>query len=226
MYVCGNLHGKCTKNVGLYICRITKKLYLRRKHTKTMEDLINGRCGWCGTDEIYVRYHDTEWGRPVTDDRTLFEFLILESAQAGLSWLTILKKREGYRRAFRDFDVEAVAAMTDADMEHLTQCDGIIRNRLKIKSAVTNARLFIEVQKEYGSFYNYVLSFFPDRNPIRHHFRTLAEIPVTSPASDALSRDMRRRGFKFFGSTTCYAFLQATGFVYDHLAECACGAPE
>ena len=125
-----------------------------------MQDLINGRCGWCGTDELYVKYHDQEWGKLVTDDKKLFEFLVLESAQAGLSWITILRKREGYRKAFCDFDVERVARMTDEDVERLMQFDSIVKNRLKIKSTITNARLFIDIQKEFGSFYDYTLSFF------------------------------------------------------------------
>ncbi|MFA5651347.1 MAG: DNA-3-methyladenine glycosylase I [Proteiniphilum sp.] len=185
-----------------------------------MEDIINGRCGWCGTDELYVRYHDEEWGRLVTDDKTLFEFLILEGAQAGLSWITILRKREGYREAFHSFDVEKVARMTEADVERLMLFDGIIRNRLKIKSAINNAKLFIRIQEEFGSFYDYTASFFPNRKPIVNHFKSLGEVPATSLESDAMSRDMKKRGFKFFGSTICYAHLQATGFVNDHLEKC------
>lgn len=187
-----------------------------------MQDIINGRCGWCGTDKLYVEYHDREWGKLVTDDRTLFEFLVLESAQAGLSWLTILRKREGYRQAFCDFNPVRVAQMTDEDVERLMQFDGIVRNRLKIKATITNARLFLDIQKEFGSFYNYTLSFFPDRQPITHTIRSLSEIPVSSPESDAMSRDMKKRGFKFFGTTICYAHLQASGFVNDHLTACIC----
>lgn len=187
-----------------------------------MQDIINGRCGWCGTDKLYVEYHDREWGKLVTDDRKLFEFLVLESAQAGLSWLTILRKREGYRQAFCGFNPVRVAQMTDEDVERLMQFDGIVRNRLKIKATITNARLFLDIQKEFGSFYNYTLSFFPDRQPITHTIRSLSEIPVSSPESDAMSRDMKKRGFKFFGTTICYAHLQASGFVNDHLAACIC----
>lgn len=187
-----------------------------------MENLVNGRCGWAGTDSLYVKYHDEEWGRLVTDDTALFEFLVLESAQAGLSWLTILRKREGYRKAFHNFDVEKVAAMTAQDIDRLMQFDGIIRNRLKIASTITNARCFLAVQKEFGSFYDYTLSFFPDRRPVVNRFGSLGEIPATSPISDAMSRDMKKRGFKFFGSTICYAHLQATGFVNDHLQGCVC----
>ncbi|WP_295990338.1 DNA-3-methyladenine glycosylase I [uncultured Alistipes sp.] len=187
-----------------------------------MEDLIDGRCGWCGTDPLYTQYHDEEWGRPVTDDGTLFEFLVLESAQAGLSWITVLRKREGYRRAFCGFDAARVARMTDGDVERLMQCEGIVRNRLKIRATIANARLFLEVAAQYGSFRDYVLSFMPDRRPIRNSFRSLSEIPASSPQSDAMSRDMKRRGFKFFGTTICYAFLQAAGFVDDHLEGCCC----
>lgn len=187
-----------------------------------MEDLVNGRCGWCGTDEQYVKYHDEEWGRLVTDDRTLFEFLVLESAQAGLSWITILKKREGYRKAFCEFDAKQVAQLTDDDVERLMLFEGIVRNRLKIKSTITNARLFLAIQEEFGSFYEYTLSFFPDRKPIINRPRSLSEVPASSPESDAMSRDMKKRGFKFFGTTICYAHLQAAGFVNDHLVECVC----
>ena len=178
-----------------------------------MEDLINARCGWAGTDELYIKYHDEEWGQPVTDDRTLFEFLVLESAQAGLSWITILRKREGYREAFHHFDVEKVAQMTQEDIERLMQYDGIVKNRLKINSTINNAKLFIAIQKEYGSFYKYTLSFFPKQRAIVNNFKTLSQVPATSPESDAMSKDMRKRGFKFFGSTICYAFLQASKFL-------------
>ena len=187
-----------------------------------MQDLINGRCGWCGTDELYVKYHDQEWGKLVTDDKKLFEFLVLESAQAGLSWITILRKREGYRKAFCDFEVERVARMTDEDVERLMLFEGIVKNRLKIKSTITNARLFIDIQKEFGSFYDYTLSFFPNKKPIDNIVRSLGEIPASSPESDAMSKDMKRRGFKFFGTTICYAHLQAAGFINDHLADCIC----
>ncbi|MBS6268147.1 MAG: DNA-3-methyladenine glycosylase I [Tannerella sp.] len=187
-----------------------------------MKDIINTRCGWAGTDELYIKYHDEEWGRLVTDDKTLFEFLVLESAQAGLAWITILRKREGYKKAFHHFDVEQVARMTSEDIEQLMQFDGIIRNRLKIKSTITNAKLFLAIQKEFGSFYNYILSFFPDKKPIINKFKSLSEIPVSSPESDAMSKDMKKRGFKFFGTTICYAYLQATGFINDHLTGCIC----
>ena len=187
-----------------------------------MKDIINTRCGWAGTDELYIKYHDEEWGRLVTDDKTLFEFLVLESAQAGLAWITILRKREGYKKAFHHFDVEQVARMTSEDIEQLMQFDGIIRNRLKIKSTITNAKLFLTIQKEFGSFYNYILSFFPDKKPIINKFKSLSEIPVSSPESDAMRKKKKKRGFKFFGTTICYAYLQATGFINDHLTDCIC----
>ena len=208
--------------LGTVIRAVNQLSLCRIINVMTMQDIINGRCGWCGTDELYVNYHDKEWGRLVTDDDTLFEFLVLESAQAGLSWITILRKREGYRTAFCNFDAGRVAQMTDEDVERLMRFDGIVRNRLKIKSTIINARLFLAIQKEFGSFYNYTLSFFPDRKPIVHTFNSLSEIPVSSPESDAMSRDMKKRGFKFFGTTICYAHLQASGFINDHLAGCFC----
>lgn len=187
-----------------------------------MKDIINGRCGWCGTDELYVKYHDEEWGQLVTDDKKLFEFLVLESAQAGLSWITILRKRDGYRKAFHNFDVAKVANMTNEDVEQLMQFDGIVKNRLKIKSTISNAKLFMSIQKEFGSFFNYTLSFFPNSKPIINYFTSLKEVQATSKESDAMSKDMKKRGFKFFGSTICYAHLQACGFVNDHLMDCFC----
>jgi len=176
------------------------------------------RCTWPGTDELYLKYHDEEWGKEVHDDKKLFEFLILESAQAGLSWITILRRREGYRKAFADFDVKKVAAFTDKDVEHLMQDTGIIRNRLKILSAITNAQKFIEVQKEFGSFDKYLYSFMPSGKPIVNHTNI---IPASTPISDAISKDMKKRGFKFFGTTICYAHMQATGMVNDHLPDCS-----
>ncbi|RHR55897.1 DNA-3-methyladenine glycosylase I [Parabacteroides sp. AF17-28] len=191
-----------------------------------MEDIINARCGWAGTDELYIKYHDEEWGKLVTDDKALFEFLVLESAQAGLAWITILRKREGYREAFHHFDVKKVAQMTPEDIEQLMQFDGIVKNRLKIKSTINNAKLFMAIQEEFGSFYKYTLSFFPNRQPIVNNFKSLSQIPATSPESDAMSKDMKKRGFKFFGPTICYAFLQAAGFVNDHLENCFCKAAQ
>ncbi len=184
------------------------------------------RCPWCGDSPLYVKYHDEEWGRLVTDEHTLFEFLTLESAQAGLTWITILKKREGYRQAFHNFDVGKVAAMTDDDVTRLMKFDGIVKNRLKIKSAISNARHFIEIQQEFGSFFNYLRSFFGDSLPIVNYPETLDDLPVTSPISDAIAKDMKRRGFKFFGSTICYAFLQAPGLINDHLTTCPSKFPK
>ena len=191
----------------------------------TIDDLINGRCGWCGNDSLYIKYHDEEWGKLVTDDKTLFEFLTLESAQAGLSWITILRKREGYRKAYHDFDVHKVAQMTEEDVEQLMQNEGIVRNRLKLKAAINNAKLFIAIQQEFGSFYKYTLSFFPEQKPIVNQLKSMKDIQATSPESDAMSKDMKKRGFKFFGSTICYAHLQAAGFVNDHLVDCVCRKP-
>ena len=178
------------------------------------------RCAWCGNDPLYQAYHDKEWGRLVTDDRKMFEFLTLESAQAGLSWITILRKREHYRRAFADFDVERVAAFTEADVERLMADPGIIRNRLKIKAAITNAQRFIEVQREFGSFCTYLRSFLPGGEPVIHHWTSEDQLPASTPLSDAISRDMKKRGFKFFGTTICYAHLQAVGYVNDHRHDC------
>ena len=180
------------------------------------------RCQWCGDDPLYVEYHDKEWGRVVHDDRSLFEFLILESAQAGLAWITILRKREAYRKAFYDFDYRLVARMTAEDEARLMSFDGIVKNRLKIHSAIVNARLFGDIVVEFGSFYAYVMSFFPDGRRIVNDIPNQESLPVTSDISDAMSADMKRRGFKFFGSTICYSFLQATGFIDDHLNTCMC----
>lgn len=180
------------------------------------------RCQWCGDDPLYVEYHDKEWGRVVRDDRSLFEFLILESAQAGLAWITILRKREAYRKAFCDFDYRLVARMTADDEARLMSFDGIVKNRLKIHSAIVNARLFGDIVDEFGSFYAYVMSFFPDGRRIVNDVPNQESLPVTSDISDAMSADMKRRGFKFFGSTICYSFLQATGFIDDHLNTCIC----
>ena len=178
------------------------------------------RCHWCGTDPLYVRYHDEEWGKPVHDDKILFEFLILEGAQAGLSWITILRRREGYRKAFEDFEVEKVSAFTETDMERLMNDTGIIRNKLKVNSAVTNAKLFVGIQKEFGSFSSYLWGFIPDGKPILNDFKVSGAIPARTEISDAISKDMKKRGFKFFGTTICYAFMQATGMVNDHIIGC------
>lgn len=181
------------------------------------------RCPWCGDDPLYVAYHDNEWGRLVPDDeQRLFEFLVLENAQAGLSWITILRKREGYREAFCGFNAQKVAQMTSDDVERLAYFDGIVKNRCKIEATIDNARLFLDVQREFGSFHAYICLFLPDGKPIVNHPKTLADIPATSAVSDAMSKDMKRRGFKFFGSTMCYAFLQAAGYVNDHIEDCFC----
>ncbi|MDE6854483.1 MAG: DNA-3-methyladenine glycosylase I [Muribaculaceae bacterium] len=178
------------------------------------------RCAWCGEDPLYVRYHDEEWGRPVTDDRTLFEFLTLESAQAGLAWITVLRKREGYRRAFLGFDYRRVVDMTALDEQRLLQDSGIVRNRLKIHAAIVNARLFGDIVQEYGSFYNYIMTFIPGGRRMINDIPDTGALPASSPVSDDISKDMRRRGFRFFGTTICYAFLQAAGFVDDHVNGC------
>lgn len=178
------------------------------------------RCGWCGNDPLYVKYHDEEWGKPVYDDRVLFEFLILEGAQAGLSWITILRRREGYRQAFADFDVHKVAAFTDEDAARLMNDTGIIRNRLKVNAAIRNAKLFIAIQQEFGSFSNYMWGFVPDGKPVVNHLTDHRQAPARTELSDAISKDMKKRGFKFFGTTICYAHMQATGMVNDHVEGC------
>lgn len=178
------------------------------------------RCAWAqGVSLDYIEYHDKEWGVPVFDDRAQFEFLILEGAQAGLSWSTILNKREGYRKAFAGFDVEKVARFSEKRIEKLLQNPDIVRNRLKVSSAVTNAKAFLAVQKEFGSFSEYVWSFVGGR-PIQNRFSKDGDIPATSPESDALSKDLKTRGFKFVGSTIIYAHMQATGMVNDHVTGC------
>jgi DNA-3-methyladenine glycosylase I len=177
------------------------------------------RCGWCLSDPIYVTYHDEEWGTPVHDDKLLFEFLVLESFQAGLSWLTILKKRENFRKAFAGFDVKKVAKFDEKKYEQLMQDAGIIRNQLKIRAAINNAQRFIEIQKEFGSFDKYVWSFVGGK-PLKNNLRTLKDIQPRTLVSDAMSKDMGKRGFKFRGSTICYAFMQAVGMVDDHLDDC------
>lgn len=178
------------------------------------------RCSWCGTDPLYQQYHDQEWGKPVHDDQTLFEFLILEGAQAGLSWITILRRRENYRKAFAGFDVQQVAAFTQADVDRLMQDPGIIRNKLKIASAIGNAKAFIKVQEEFGSFSKYIWGFMPDGKPLLNMFENNPGIPARTEISDAISKDMKKRGFKFFGTTICYAHMQATGMVNDHILNC------
>ncbi|MGM0944050.1 MAG: DNA-3-methyladenine glycosylase I [Bacteroidota bacterium] len=184
-----------------------------------MDKLALNRCPWCLGFPQYIEYHDKEWGVPVYDDLTHFEFLILESAQAGLSWATILKKREGYRKAFADFDYKQVAEFPDSYVEELLQDPGIIRNKLKIKAAINNAKRFMEIQTEFGSFSDYIWSFVGGK-PIQNQLQSLQDAPATSPESDRLAKDLKKRGFKFLGSTTLYAHMQATGLVNDHLVNC------
>jgi DNA-3-methyladenine glycosylase I len=177
------------------------------------------RCGWANGDSLLMRYHDKEWGVPLHNDMKLFEFLILEGAQAGLNWLIILKKRENYRRAFDSFDPVKVAQYSRRDMRRLLSDPGIIRNRQKIAAAIVNAQKFLEVQENFGSFDNYVWQF-TSGNPIRHRFRSSSHVPAKSAESGAMSEDLRRLGFKFVGSTICYAFMQAVGMVNDHTVNC------
>ncbi len=177
------------------------------------------RCPWAGSDPLYLRYHDEEWGVPVHDDRHFFEMLVLEGAQAGLAWITVLRKREGYRAAFDGFDPAVVTGYDDRRVAALLENPAIIRNRLKIESAVGNARAFLRVQAEHGSFDRYVWRFV-DGRPRQNRWRTLAEVPAETPESRAMSRDLKRHGFRFVGPTICYAFMQATGLVNDHLADC------
>ena len=189
----------------------------KRDPQPSTHNLQPKRCHWPGNDALYIKYHDEEWGEEVHDDKLFFEFLILESAQAGLSWITILRRREGYRKAFANFEVQKVAAFNEDDVVRLLADEGIIRNKLKINSAIKNAQLFIAIQQEFGSFNNYLYSFMPDGKPIINHPE---KSPVSSPQSDAISKDMKKRGFKFFGTTICYAYMQATGMVNDHLPDC------
>jgi DNA-3-methyladenine glycosylase I len=177
------------------------------------------RCPWCSNDSLYQRYHDTEWGVPVRDDRRLFEFLVLEGAQAGLSWITVLRKREAYRDRYADFNPAQVASFSDAQLGSLLQDDRIIRNRLKVFSARQNAQAFLEVQARCESFAQYIWAFV-DGQPIQNHWRSLAEVPAVTPLAEQISRDLRRRGFNFVGPRIIYAYMQATGMVNDHLVTC------
>ena len=177
------------------------------------------RCAWGSNNPLMIEYHDTEWGVPLHDDQKLFEFLILEGMQAGLSWSTILNKRQNFRAAFHNFDPQRVARYTARDVKRLLNNPGIIRNRLKIEAAITNARQFLEVQNEFGSFDAYIWHFVEGK-PIKNAFRSLKEIPAKTPLSDAISKDLKQRGFKFVGSTIVYAHLQATGMVNDHTVDC------
>jgi DNA-3-methyladenine glycosylase I len=178
------------------------------------------RCAWAENSSLeYIEYHDKEWGVPAYDDKVQFEFLVLEGAQAGLSWSTILNKRAGYRKLFADFDVQKVARFTPRRVEKMLQDPAIVRNRLKVESAVSNARAFIKVQKEFGSFSDYIWGFV-DGKPIQNRFRKDSDVPATSPESDTLSKDLKKRGFRFVGSTIMYAHMQATGLVNDHVTSC------
>ncbi|MEC8682669.1 MAG: DNA-3-methyladenine glycosylase I, partial [Bacteroidota bacterium] len=177
------------------------------------------RCGWCVGDPLYEAYHDQEWGVPVYDDQTIFEFLILETFQAGLSWITILRKRENFREALDAFDYKKIAAYSDAKLEELLQNPGIIRNKLKVKATVSNAQAFIKIQQEFGSFSKYIGGFVNPK-PIQNSVKNYKEAPATTAISDALSKDLKRRGFKFTGSTVVYAHMQATGMVNDHEVNC------
>ncbi len=180
---------------------------------------MNQRCPWCGDDPLYQAYHDDEWGVPVHDDRRWFEFLLLEGAQAGLAWITILRKREGYRRAFAGFDPERVARFDQQQIDQLLTNPGIVRNRLKVASAVSNARAFLAVQEQYGSFDDYIWGWV-DGQPIVNHFQQMAEVPAFTPLAESLSKDLKKRGFRFVGPTIVYALMQATGMVNDHLVGC------
>ncbi|MDX1732959.1 MAG: DNA-3-methyladenine glycosylase I [Halioglobus sp.] len=177
------------------------------------------RCTWCGDDPLYIKYHDDEWGVPVRDDPTLFEFLLLEGAQAGLAWITVLRKREGYRALFDDFNAQKIARYTDKKLDKLLQDPRIIRNRLKVYGARKNARAFLEVQEEFGTFSDYIWDFV-DGIPIQNRWKSMARVPATSTESDKLSKDMKKRGFTFVGSTIMYAHMQATGMVNDHTIDC------
>ena len=177
------------------------------------------RCSWSGTEPIYIKYHDEEWGVPVHDDRHLFEMLILEGAQAGLSWITVLKKRENYRKAFDNFDAKKIAKYNEKKIEALLENEGIIRNKLKVRSTVLNAKAFLAIQKEFGSFDNYIWQFTGHKTIVNRR-ESIKDIPARTPESDAMSKDLLKRGFKFVGSTICYAFMQATGMVNDHMTDC------
>ncbi len=180
---------------------------------------MKNRCGWCLSSDLYKKYHDLEWGKPVYEDDLLFEFLILETFQAGLSWITILNKRENFRQAFDGFEYKKIAQYSEIKEEELLQNSGIIRNKLKVKSAITNAIAFIKIQEEFGSFSNYIWRFV-DGKPIINNPKNLNDVPATSAISDALSKDLKKRGFKFVGSTVMYAFMQATGMINDHVEDC------
>ncbi len=177
------------------------------------------RCGWSTSDPIYIKYHDEEWGVPIHDDRKLFEFLILEGFQAGLSWITILRKRDNFRKAFDNFDADKIARYGKRKINSLLKDEGIIRNKLKVEAAVTNARAFLKVQEEFGSFDKYIWQFV-NHKPVKNKFKSLKEVPASTEISDIMSKDLKKRGFKFVGTTICYAHMQATGMVNDHIITC------
>lgn len=177
------------------------------------------KCAWVGDDPLYQRYHDEEWGVPCFDDRILFEFLILEGAQAGLSWLTILRKRQNYRRLFDQFDAEKVAGYDESKIQSLLSDPGIVRNRLKVASAVTNARAFLEICDHHHSFADYIWQFV-DHRPIQNQWKSLSQVPASTPQSERMSRELKKQGFKFVGTTICYAYMQAVGMVNDHTSDC------
>ncbi len=181
--------------------------------------MAKNRCAWCGNDPLYIEYHDQEWGVPLYDDASLFEFLILETFQAGLSWITILRKRENFRKAFDEFDYQKIAKYDESKYEELLQNAGIIRNRLKIRATISNAQAFMVIQEEFGSFSNYIWQFTGGK-PIQNNYRSLKEVPAKTELSDAISKDLKKRGFKFVGSTVIYAHMQATGMVNDHVTDC------
>ena len=180
---------------------------------------IKKRCVWCGDDSLYVRYHDEEWGVPLHDDQQLFELLMLEGAQAGLSWITVLRKRESYRAAFDNFDAGKIVKYTEMDVARLLTNPGIVRNRLKVESTITSARAYLDILDQQGSFESYLWQFV-DGKPITNKRKSMSEIPATTPESDRMSKDLKKRGFKFVGSTICYAFMQAAGMVNDHHVTC------
>ncbi|AZZ57632.1 DNA-3-methyladenine glycosylase I [Riemerella anatipestifer] len=184
-----------------------------------MELKNKDRCGWVTNDEIYINYHDTEWGEPVFEDKKLFEMLLLEGFQAGLSWITILKKRENFRQAFDDFNYTKIATYNQTKLEELFHNTGIIRNRLKIESSVKNAKVFIKVREEFGTFSQYIWRFV-EHQPIKNEFKNLSEVPASTSLSDKISKDLKKRGFKFVGTTIIYAFMQAIGMVNDHVQTC------
>lgn len=184
-----------------------------------MKDKSAGRCSWCGDDPLYVAYHDEEWGKPCHDERMLFELLTLEGAQAGLSWITVLRKRDSYRQAFDNFDVEKIARYTDRDVERLMNDPGIVRNRLKINATITNARAYLRLREEFGGLDAYLWRFVGGK-PLQPKRRAMGEVPAKTEVSDALSKDLAKRGFKFVGSTICYAYMQAIGMINDHVATC------